>query len=68
MEQITVNIRHGCGCGGCWSVVLWLLIIGLLAEAWEGGGLLLRSVEVVVLLIVVGLAIALWASKRPVVK
>jgi hypothetical protein len=65
-QKIDVTVRRGCGCGGCWSVVLWLIIIGLLAEAWEGGGLLLRGVEVVSLLIVVALAIALWASKRTV--
>jgi hypothetical protein len=60
-----VNVRHGCGCGGCWSLVLWFVIIGLLAEAWEGSGVLLRSVEVVSLLVLALLALARWRSKRP---
>jgi hypothetical protein len=68
MDPINVNVRHGCGCGGCWSLVLWFVIIGLLAEAWQGSGVVLRSFEIASLLALGLLAIAVWAAKRTAVK
>jgi hypothetical protein len=64
----TSGTAAGAAVAGCWSLVLWFVIIGLLAEAWQGSGVLLRSFEIASLLALGVLAIAVWAAKRTAVK